>query len=400
MLRSLRWPLLAYFLSLVLYSFLSYSLTDPNLVLSSWTPYWHWQQWMWQNIWQEPVKQTWLFGANFAFLFGSYFWLITAIQSLKQSLNWKHVGLLIAICTAPLFFSYNALSHDVFNYIFNAKMVVTYHQNPHQHVALDFPDDTWIRFMHNTHTPAPYGYGWTVLSLIPYAFGVGKFTLTWLVFRGWNILAVAGVTWLLYQLFTLQHRKPKTEVLESFWRDVLIVMTNPLWLIEFVSNQHNDLWMILPALASLYFIWPRNEQFQRRIPRIILSFGLLALSISTKLATLLLLPIWFFLLIGKLPKNWAFYCSLLLFIPLLTARSQFFHPWYLSWAFVWLPFIKQKSWRTVLLAFSVTSLFRYLPWIWAGEYSDTVLQQQYFITWSAALIGPLWFIWQQRKKTS
>ncbi len=58
-------------------------------------------------------------------------------------------------------------SYDVFNYLFNAKMVWIYQVNPHIHAAIEFSRDPMLRFMQNVHTPAPYGYGSTALSLIP-----------------------------------------------------------------------------------------------------------------------------------------------------------------------------------------------------------------------------------------
>src|SRR5690606_25384890 len=38
-----------YCLCVALIVYFSYALTDPNLVLSTWQPYWQWQQQMWQT---------------------------------------------------------------------------------------------------------------------------------------------------------------------------------------------------------------------------------------------------------------------------------------------------------------------------------------------------------------
>ena len=78
--------------------------------------------------------------------------------------------------------------------------------------------------------------------------------------------------------------------------------------------------------------------------------------------------------------------SFLLFLPLLTARSQQFHPWYLLWPFVWIPFIKNAFWRALLIAFSFSSMLRYLPWLYNGGYDGGVLSQQKSITWGVALL--------------
>lgn len=167
-----------YFIGIVFFSVFSYSLTDPNLVLINNSIYWRFQQFMWQTFFVNSQLQTSIFIGLFIYLFSCYLFLLKYLIKL----SFKEHILLCIIVSVPLLFSYNALSHDVFNYIFNAKMVAVYHTNPHTHVALDFPHDEWIRFMHNTHTAAPYGYVWTLISLLPFLLGSGKFILTFFSF--------------------------------------------------------------------------------------------------------------------------------------------------------------------------------------------------------------------------
>jgi len=101
-----------------------------------------------------------------------------------------------------------------------------------------------------------------------------------------------------------------------------------------------------------------------------------------------------------------------LFILLLIPRSQQFHPWYLTWALVfipWFPVLGNKLrgwerlpiiasavshfqeivnwWAQTLVIFSITSLFRYLPWLQTGGFSDQIVSQQKMITWSAIIIS-------------
>ena len=130
---------------------------------------------------------------------------------------------------------------------------------------------------------------------------------------------------------------------------------------------------------------------------------LLTFSISTKFATALLIPIWLILaaqllipqifsfnarisyFISRLVKNWPLLASLLMFLPLLLPRSQQFHPWYLIWPLVWLPLLPVNRvsifWQKALLVLSVSSLYRYLPYLWRGEYTSQVIWQQQLITW-------------------
>lgn len=397
--KSTLW-LLFYFVVLSLYALWSYSLTDPNLVLSSWPPYWNFQQWMWQTFFSNPQLLTYSYiGLIIAALIGWY----KAAQSLPAQTSYKKVLCYALLLSFPLWFSYNALSHDVFNYIFNAKMVVVYQEDPHVSVALNHPDDLWTRFMHNTHTPAPYGYGWTAFSLFPYMIGMGKFLFTWLVFRGMNVVALCLV-------FALLIKLARSLYIKTTPKDFALLFFHPLLLIEVISNSHNDLWMLIPALASLLLVL--TPQVKKSGWKVFLSLLLLLLSISTKMATIVLLPIWLIIVwhglntqlkwLHFLPRqlkrwvdvvimltieNLGFIASVLLFFPLFSSRSQLFHPWYLLWAFSWLPLIRVSWWKAILLAFSVSSLFRYVPWIFAGGFEGNVLLQQQAVTWLGAVVG-------------
>ncbi|MEA2057038.1 MAG: hypothetical protein U9O78_05045, partial [Patescibacteria group bacterium] len=270
----------------------------------------------------------------------------------------------------------------------------------HIQTALNFAFDPWMRFMHNIHTPAPYGYGWTALSLLPFSLGLGKFSLTWLVFK---IFSLVSLMLLIYLCKWLAKLYKKVDFNEKYaW----LVCLNPLVLIELIGNAHNDLWMMLPAFVSLGLIsFLKNKKLFSKILCIILSIALLAFSISTKFASLLLLPIWlglfleatnksFFksiLNIAKIPliwwqQNWTLLASILMFLPLLTNRSQQFHPWYLVWSLAWLPLIRNKLWKNLLLVFSFSSLLRYLPWILNNDYSPTIQAQQKIITWAIPVV--------------
>jgi len=358
------------------YSIFSYSLTAPNLVLSTNPDYWQWQTWMWQTFFNNRQLLTITYSLILTGLFLGYGLLIYLFATNQQRFNFKQLIVAVLFLVLPLIFSNNALSYDVFNYIFNAKMVAVYHANPHVQTALEFSTDTWTRFMHNTHTPAPYGYGWTALSMIPYAFGLGKFITTWVSFRLFSLLS-------LFLLMLIYQRYVKKINLQLF-----MVLFNPLLLIEVVSNSHNDLWMMVPAIVSLMLV-------SRQPQKIGWSLVLLLFSISIKFATLILLPIWLGLVFyhrqsffsNLLSNYWPLMASVLMFIPLLSTRSQLFHPWYLIWALVWLPFIKSShTWINLILIFSASSLFRYLPYLYYGQHTTQTLFQQQLVTWIPALL--------------
>lgn len=375
----LRWGTLFFFISM-LYSLWSFTFTDPNLYYSSAAPFVQFQNMMWS------IPLVW---KSVTYVLIILLWMVAFTRFIStQKVSGKQLLLLGCFAILPLLFSNNALSHDVFNYIFNARMIVKYGADPHIQVALQFAEDTWTRFMHNVHTPAPYWYGWTALSLIPYGLGLGIFSLTYLMFRIWSVLAVLGL-WGIYHFF---HQDKKTSAPSAFWRDVSIVLLHPLFLIEFVSNTHNDLWMMVPALLSLYLVKEKVS-----MTKVLFSLSLLLLSISTKYVTAALIPIWLMMVIAQYRKEsiWQFFqkwqwdlAALALFLPLLLPRSQFFHPWYLIWSMSFYPLMKSKIFKLVLLSLSISSLFRYVPWLWFGgfEYTATIALQQQLITWGGALV--------------
>lgn len=399
-------PFLALFLSFLVYAVWSFGLTDPNLVFLKFDLFWRFQTWIWEVLFKNAPLLTSSYVVILGFIWLGFYWLYRQVKHWQWS--WQQWFMTWLLCISPLLFANNALSHDVFNYIFNAKMVLTYHANPHVQTALDFADDPLTRFMHNTHTPAPYGYGWTVFSLVPSLLGFGKFLWTWWLFKWLNVLGVLGLFWVLFAL----HKQIYTKEISP--QDVVLVFFNPLFVIELIGNSHNDLWLLVPALIALYLAgeWLKNLS-KPNYRMIFMSLALLGFSISTKLVTVLLLPIWGAIaawplsLADKLRKQltaqidqialqtgeafswqnfWPLLSSFALFIPLFTARSQQFNPWYWCWVLVWLPLIRINWWRQVMIAFSLSALLRYLPWLLQGGYTDTVQTQQRLITWGIPLV--------------
>lgn len=390
-----KWWWLGMVVLFIWYSFFSFSLTDPNLVITSWQPYWQWQLWMWQVFFNNSVLLSWGYGSLITMLLGWWLLGIWSHRNLElhfSAREFRQLLWLLLLLALPLLISYNALSHDVFNYMFNAKMAWYYQANPHVQVALEFPQDDWLRFMHNTHTPAPYGYGWTALSIPISVVGANKFIITWLWFRVASLVSLVALalsTWWVLQ---------KTRSSLPLWQ-WLLVFGNPLVLIEIISNSHNDLWMMWPAVLAFGLLsFPKTRTWQ-----LILAAALLAFSVSIKLATIVLVPV--AVLLWRQPNQkvlktwWPVMTSVLMFLPLLSDRSQQFHPWYLTWSLVWVPFLNFKVlpkttqlWPLLLAVFSVSSLWRYWPWLRWGQFTAEVIWQQKLITWIPALLVLTWWV--------
>ena len=371
-----RWlPPLFFILSCLGISWLSYTFVDRNLILINQPFFVSWQNWMWQIGLNTPI-QFQLFLVFTTSLTLSYFALLRSSTGTRA---------ILGISTLILLLGHNSYSRDIYNYIFNAKMVAVYHENPHVSVALDFASDTWTRFMHNIHTPAPYGYGWTVLSLLPFSIGVGKFITTYFAFKLFMVIGWGITLWCIWQL--LKESSIGKSQRMNHW---MLFAFHPLVLTETLLIGHNDVWMMWPALTSWLFL-----HRSRSVKSVLLATLLMAFSISIKFATVLLIPL---LIIEVLPykntffsfvrKNWAELSALLLMVPLLTLRSQQFHPWYLIWSLCFLPLIQWRWLKWGLLGLSITSLFRYAPWIMnALEYTPQILIQQKIVTWSGFFLG-------------
>ena len=405
-----------FFLTLLVYAVFSYSLVDPNLVLSSNAYYWSFQNWMWSTFFHNGHLMAYVYFGIIISLFILYFHILDKLKtkkiSLKKIIKNKYV-LLFLVLIFPIFLSYNALSHDVFNYIFYARMIVKYGVDSRTHIPLDFPNDLWIRFMHNTHVTDVYGRGWTYSSIIPYILGFGKFSLTLVSFRFWNFFAMI----LLY--FSMQYFSRTLNNRNMNLYEASLVFLNPLLLIEAISNYHNDILMIPFAVLAVSLliksITSKITDNKLKLKYIVFSLIALSISISIKLATIALLPIWL-LVIGvsyfsfkfatkmatkfRIKINEGVYQKLiftffgkfvgyipdlaagLMMILLFTPRSNYFLPWYMIWVIVWIPFMKLKLFRNLIIIFTLSSCLRYLPWLFNNlEYTDQVLRNQKLITW-------------------
>lgn len=451
-------------LGLLAYSLFSFSLTAPNLVLSNLGAYWQFQVFMWETFFNNPPLLAQVFLAIICWLVLTYgLSLITladwlGVEAGKKRAQLREIILLVVAVTiglASLVLSSPALSYDVFNYIFNAKMVLYYQADPHVMTALDFAHDDWLRFMHNTHTSAPYGQGWTTLSLLPYWLGDGKFTLTLYLFKVFSLLSLIGLA----AIFYWANRAQEGRVSKNSQWLILAVLINPLLLIEVVGNTHNDLFMMIPAMIGMLILALRLKKLtlgqtskMRFSNTSLVIFSGLAMiaSISIKLATVTLTPIWLLLVmliaLHRVPEFvirllrsartfdefrqwlshltlslWPLLASLAMFIPLLTERSKWFLPWYLIWSLVWIGLLNSTKsaknikfsypslqssfnrldlygahfttvWISFLLALSCSSLLRYFPILSAGEYSNQIIFQSRLVTWlGAVILTPIWY---------
>lgn len=369
-------------LGLLLYTVFSYTQVDPNLVLSSYPWYWRLQNQMWQWSADNRLALSVIYASAIVTMFIGYAGLLRQLsttQIQKSSLMW-----LVGVSIIILFVSYPALSHDIFNYIFNAKMVLLYQANPHVDVALNFPNDPWLSFMHNTHTPAPYGYGWTVISLIPGFVGQNHLKLTIILFRLMMSISLLLLAVVQFRLVDKKHQPL-----------VYAFLLNPLVLIETVSNIHNDVVMMLLLFLAIASF--RKASSQKALVWVAFGGMLFLASVSIKFASVMfvagLVLEKIVTLVGR-KLSFGGAQSISMFLPLLTSRSQRFLPWYLIWNMSFLAFTQEKIIRHTAIWFTFSGLLSYIPYLYFGEYSPQILWYRTLILFSFPTLYVLYIIIQ------
>ncbi len=183
----------------------SYSQIDLNLTLSSNASYQSLQnQLIYLGYYNRPLS-TLIYGVLIFLFFILYFLILQLVRQKKFSLS--HINYFLVLSLGILFFSYPAFSHDLFNYMFDARIVTKYHANPYLYKALDFPSDLWIRFMHWVHRTYPYGPVWLMVTL-PFSYlGFEKFVPTLFAFKLMFTLFHVGNSILIYRI--LKEKSPK-----------------------------------------------------------------------------------------------------------------------------------------------------------------------------------------------
>ncbi|MEN9406785.1 MAG: hypothetical protein RLZZ455_1, partial [Candidatus Parcubacteria bacterium] len=221
-----------YCISVVLLFFYSFTQIDLSLTLTRASFIQPIQQgFQWIGYFNRPLSTS-LFIGIIAMFFVSFMLLVK--DALRGRLRKRSVWFLILFSTVLLVFSYTAFSYDLFNYIFDAKIITHYHENPYFKKALDYPGDPMLSFMHWTHRVYPYGPSWLIFT-VPLSFvGVQYFVLTYFLFKIAIGMCFIGTCYFLQKIAQRLHSGSSTGVLVLF-------ALNPLVIIESLISGHNDI---------------------------------------------------------------------------------------------------------------------------------------------------------------
>jgi hypothetical protein len=345
-----------YALVLGCFSIYSYSLVDPNFTLVN-LPAWE----LFRNT-LVPLgyyHRDWslvVYLLLLGLLFGFSFYFV------KHRANPRKLAIIIIL---SLLLSFPFLSHDFFNYLFDAKILTFYGKNPYLFRALDFPADPWLRFMHWTHRTYPYGPVFLVATLIPSALSFGKLLIAFVLFK----VLFAGAYFMAVHFLEKINRQ-----------SALLFATSPLIIIEGLVNNHNDLLGVSLAIGSLYFLI-KNRRFWG-------SF-LGGLSIGIKYFTVVFVPLW--------PKKPQIYLSAL-FLAMVLGYTYFklgVYPWYFLNLAVYLVYLKANLWSWQVLNLGL--LLSYYPYIRFGGWDlEWKVNLKEVIIFSTLLLSLVVYLWEQK----
>jgi len=349
---------------------LSYTQVDLNLTLSRAGRIQSLQKaFQYVGFYNRPLSTVLYIGIICAF-FAGYVYVLHQTNTKKFGV--RDVWTLIYVTAGILVFSYPAaFSYDFFNYLFTAKTVLVYHQNPYVVTPLGFASiDPWTNFMRWTHLTSAYTPLWIVMSLIPFLLGGGYFISVLFMMK----FMIAGFYLLACVMLSLVLRRilPKNEAF-----GLAVFALQPLILVESLVSGHNDI--VLVAFALLSIVYLVQKEF-------LISWFTLAVSIAAKLMTIVLIPVYFF----NKDKKWMLGSMIVALILVLLRRE--FLPWYFVWI---IPFIALNSEFPKLIRFSCILSFglllSYAPYLYWGEYSVRMQLWKTYTIWSGVGIAVLSF---------
>lgn len=322
----------------------SYSQIDLNLTLFQNPLFLQFQNWAIQLGYFQRSESVAVF-LIFIFLLTVFnVWFVRLAQ--QDKLPIKNLWVVLLAVSIFGLISYPAFSHDIFNYIFDARLVLYHHVNPYTSTALMFPGDDWTRFMNWTHRTYPYGPAWLVISLPFYLAGFGKFVLTLMSFKALSGIAYVGICYLLLKL--------------SGKVSAIFFATNPIILIEAVNSSHLDIVMLAFAILAYYFLTARKVLF---------SALSLVVSIGVKYASGLFIPVFYWPKIKDATR-----VRLLALLSLVGAFLQTYNREFLPhYLILFLGFASLDNNKKLFLVTAMGSAFllvvRYFPFLSTGAWS-------------------------------
>lgn len=358
-----------YFIFLLLFTFFSYAFVDQNF---------SYLKNLYTNFYLSNRLMTTIFFILSVVVF-FIFYSIFIYLAVKKKIDLKETFLLIGVTAVTLLFSYPAmLSYDIFNYIATGKVLFFYQENPYIVMPIEFVGDPVLAFTHAANKIALYGPTWLALTGIPYSISFGHFLVNLFMLKSLVIIFYLSSVFLIWKLS--RNIVP-----------VVLLALNPLVVIESLVSGHNDIAMIFLVLLSFFLLTKKN---------IFLGVLFFILSIFVKYTTIVLVPIFLFVIWKIIQKKQFslttifYYCFLLMLVAFfLSPLREEIYPWYAIW---FLPFSflvpNKKLLLYISIAFSFGLMFRYVPFIFSGTHAGITPTVKSIVTFVPSCLILFYFL--------
>jgi len=198
-----------------------------------------------------------------------------ALASLR-SLSMRTIVIAVVALHAVLLLSPPLELTDLFNYLGYARLGGLHHLNPYTHVIAAAPNDPIYGMTSWHNLRSPYGPAFTLLT---YPLALVPVPVACWLLKAATVLASLGFIALVWRCARQLGRDPRFAV--------LFVAANPIFLIYELGGFHNDVFMLVPAMAAISLLLDRRDRS---------AGALLMLAVAVKFTAVLLLP--FLLLAG------------------------------------------------------------------------------------------------------
>jgi hypothetical protein len=167
---------------------------------------------------------------------------------------------------------------DLFNYLGYARLGALHHLNPYTYVIANERHDPVYELTTWYNLRSPYGPAFTLLT---YPLALMPLPVAYWVLKTVTVLASLGFIAMVWRCARQLGHDPRFAV--------LFVAANPIFLIYALGGFHNDVFMLLPAMASISLLLDGRDRW---------SGATLTLAVAVKFTAVLLLP---FLLLAARP---------------------------------------------------------------------------------------------------
>jgi alpha-1,6-mannosyltransferase len=236
-----------------------------------------------------------------AFVYYKGFRLFSPLKNIESS---KEKMLIKNILTGAILFGLIITftvpfdSSDIFGYVNRGVQQAYYNLNPYLTTLSQIPNwqNDLMFHSHWIHNPAPYGFFFIYLTKWICLLGGKHFFITFFSFKILNFLVYWGCCLLILKMGrVLNIQRP--------WYALYLFAWNPLILINFLGNGHNDLMMAFLLMASIVLLY-----YERWM---VFSIPVLVLSVLIKYSSILAFPFVCYYFFAN--KKWkTFFVSVLL----------------------------------------------------------------------------------------